>query len=347
MLESLEIMKHKNTLCKKLGVRHPIIQAPIGSATCPELASAVSNAGGLGTIAASWTDPGELRQVIKATRELTDKPFGVNLVLEWPQIERLKVSLDQGVRIISTFWGDPGEIVEIAHKAGALVIHTVGSSSEAKQAVKSGVDIIVAQGWEAGGHVWGDVSLQALVPAVVDAVPDTPVVAAGGIADGRGIASAFALGASGVWIGTRFLASKEAAVQKIYKQKIIEAFESDTKYSRLFDIGWPNAPHRVLRNSTVERWEEAGSPAPGKRPLEGETVARDKDGNNILRYSDTIPTLDLEGDLEALALFAGQSTGLIHDVKPAGEIVKTLVTDTQRVIDEVKKDIEGITGLTG
>ncbi|HKZ81677.1 MAG TPA: nitronate monooxygenase [Pyrinomonadaceae bacterium] len=255
-----------------LSIELPIVQAPIGSATCPALAAAVSEAGGLGMLAMSWRDIDEIREIIRETRELTIRPFGVNLVLEWPQHERLQACLEEGVKIVSFFWGDPVPYIQAAHGAGAIVIHTVGSAAEARRSVDRGVDVIVAQGWEAGGHVWGEVASLPLIPQIVDAVAPVPVVAAGGIADGRGLAAALMLGASGIWMGTRFLASKEAAVHPLYKEKVLQAAEVDAVYCRLFDIGWPNAPHRVLRNSTVSCWEAAGCPPSDHRPGEGEVA---------------------------------------------------------------------------
>ena len=190
-----------------LGIRVPVIQAPIGSFSCPELAAAVSEAGGLGTLALSWDSLSACREKIAATQIATRAPFGVNLVLEWDQMDRLNVCLDAGAKVISFFWGDASPYISRAHGAGALVMVTVGSSKEARSAAGSGADVIVCQGFEAGGHVRGVAGSIALVPCVVDAVSPVPVVAAGGFADGRGLAAALALGASGIWIGTRFSAS--------------------------------------------------------------------------------------------------------------------------------------------
>jgi len=320
------------SLCTLLNIQLPIIQAPIGSATSPELVAAVSNAGGLGMLALSWRTLEECRQLIRETRRLTNLPFGINLVLEWSQVERLKVCLEEEVKIVSFFWGNPEPYIQIAHDSGAVVLHAVASASEAKQAVEAGVDVIVAQGWEASGHVWGKVATFALVPSIVDVVSSIPVVAAGGIADGRGIAAALALGASGVWMGTRFLVSDEASVHPLYKQKIIEATEDNTVYSTLFDIGWSNAPHRTLRNSTVSNWEAAGSPPISKRPNEGEIIAAFADRRQIERYSDVIPLPGMSGDVEALALYAGQSAGLISGLQPAGEIVRQLAAEAADVL---------------
>lgn len=314
----------QTSLCHLFNIELPIIQAPIGSATCPALVAAVSNAGGLGMFAMSWRDPDQIQRMIRETHQLTDRPFGINLVLAWQQLERLKVCLEEGVKIISLSWGDPTPYVDIAHSAGAVVIQTVASTTEAKGAISAGVDVIVAQGWEAGGHVQGQITTFSLIPQVVDTVHPTPVVAAGGIGDGRGIAAALALGASGVWVGTRFLASVEAAVHPLYKEKVLQASESDTFYSSLFNIGWENAPHRVIRNSTVEQWESAGCPPTQQRPGEGEAVAEQADGSPIIRYSDVIPLPTITGNVEALALYAGQSVGLVSQIQSAGEIVQQL-----------------------
>jgi nitronate monooxygenase len=171
---------------------------------------------------------------------------------------------------------------------------------------------------------------------VVDAVGRTPVIAAGGIADGRGVAAALALGAAGVWMGTRFLASEEAAVDDSYKDRVVAASEADTLYSTLFDDGWPDAPHRVLENSTVEDWKAAGRPPSGERPGEGERVAALPDGTPVVRYSDVIPLPGMTGDLEALALYAGQSAGLVDAVKPAADIVADLARETLAAIRALK-----------
>jgi len=263
-----------------------------------------------------------LRRQVRETRALTSKPFAVNLNLEFPQEERLDACLQEGVPIISFFWREPSALVARAKAGGATVLHTVSTAKEALQAVECGVDVVVAQGWEAGGHVRGMVATMPLIPAVVDAVGPIPVIAAGGIADGRGLAGARALGASGAWIGTRFLASEEVAIHPHYRERLLRAKEGDTIYlEELFDIGWPKAPHRVLRNSTVAHWEAAGRPETGKRPGEGEVVATSKSRGPIVRYRSYTPAADVDGDIDALALWAGQSVGLVHKIQPAAEIV--------------------------
>jgi nitronate monooxygenase len=206
----------RTTLCDLLRIEVPIIQAPISGAATPALVAAVSNAGGLGMFAMANRDPDGIRRIIHETQQLTDRPFGANFLLR-PQEEthaRLDACLDAGVPAVSFFWGDPAPYIARVHAAGALVIYTVASGLDARRAVDAGVDIVVAQGWEAGGHVRGQVAALPLVPRVVDAVTPTPVVAAGGIADGRGMAAALTLGAAGV-CERRLIAARRTVNQEV------------------------------------------------------------------------------------------------------------------------------------
>ena len=326
----------KTVICDLLGIKIPIILAPMGIAVGPSLTAAVCNAGGLGTIPLWRADIETLRGQIREVRSLTDKPFAVNLNLDFPQEERLEACLQERVPVISFFWGDPGGLVSRAKAGGAIVMQTVGSAEEAQVAIRYGVDIVVAQGWEAGGHVWGTVATMALVPAVVDAAAPVPVIAAGGIADGRGLAAALALGASGAWIGTRFLASSEATIHPHYRDRLLKASESDTVHlQNLFDLNWPDAPHRVLRNKTVTNWEVAGRPETGKRPGEGEIVAHSKSLGEIRRYRSYTPGADAEGDIEALSLWAGQSVALVKKLQPAAEIVRDICNEATSILKQL------------
>lgn len=326
----------RTPLCDLFGIDVPIVQAPIGSASVPGLAAAVSGAGALGTIALSWTKPQDVAALVDDVRARTSKPFHANILLEWPPAERLDAVLEAGAKIVSLAWGDPSAYVEQIHAGGALVIGTVGTAEEAKRFAEAGVDVICAQGWEAGGHVWGEVSTLALVPAAVDAVSPVPVIAAGGIVDGRGIAAALALGAQGVWLGTRFLLAEEAPLHADYRERLLRARAEDAVYAAdLFDVGWEHAPHRALRNSTRDRWEAAGSPPPGRRPGEAETVATRPDGSPIARYSSSMPVAGITGDIEALSMWSGQGIGLVDRVQPAAEIVRELVDEADAVMSEL------------
>ncbi len=322
----------RTPLCDLLGIEAPIVLAPMGGAVTPTLAAAVSNAGALGLLPLSWTPPDEIATVVHETRQQTERPFGVNLGLAWDQRERLASALAAGVRVVSFFWGDATDIVGEARDAGAIVFVTVGTADEGRAAAAAGADVVVAQGWEAGGHVWGTVSTLALVPRVVDAVAPVPVVAAGGIADGRGLAAVLALGAVGAWVGTRFLAAAEAAIHPDYRRRLLAAGEDDTFYSTLFDGGWPDAPHRTLRNSTVEAWERAGRPPAGSRPGEDDEPATRPDGSRISRYAAATPTAAMVGDVEPLPHWAGQGVGLVTREESAADIVHGLITEAENVI---------------
>jgi NAD(P)H-dependent flavin oxidoreductase YrpB (nitropropane dioxygenase family) len=318
--------------CRALGLTAPVVQAPVGSAATPELAAAVSNAGGLGMLALTWTAPGSVRERIRSTRARTARPFGVNVVLEWDQRDRIRACAEESVAVVSTFWGDPRPYVDAIHACGALHLHTVGSADEARRAVEAGVDVIVAQGWEAGGRVRGEVTTLALVPAVIDAVRPVPVLAAGGIADGRGLAAALALGANAAWVGTRFLLAHEANVHPEWRRRIQAATETGTVHSTLFDRGWPDAPHRTLRNSTVQAWEQAGRPHAPRRPGERDVVAHAPDGRALYRYGPDAAVTGTTGDVEALALYAGQGAGVARHVIPAAGIVAELTRDAARAL---------------
>lgn len=316
----------KTAVCTKLGIDFPILQAPMQGAVGPRLAAAVSNAGGLGMLAPWAHDIAALRRQVRETRALTSRPFAVNLNLEFPHDAHLEACLEEGVSILSFFWGDPAAPVARAKAEGATVLHTVATARDARRAVRSGVDIVVAQGWEAGGHVMGTVATMALVPAIVDAVAPVPVIAAGGIADGRGLAAALCLGASAAWIGTRFLASEEAVAHPDYVERILAANEDDTIHlDDLFHVRWPDAPHRVLRNVTVANWERAGRPPIGKRPNENQVIANSKSLGPIVLYQSDTPYEDMEGNVGAMALFAGQGAGLVRQRQPAGDIVREIV----------------------
>jgi len=291
----------------------------------PELAAAVSNAGALGMLALTWSTPAG--DPVRETAALTDRPFGGNLVLNSDQHRRLDQALEAGMRIVSLFWGDPADYVEQVHDANGVVLHTVGSAEEGRRAVDSGVDVVVAQGWEAGGHVWGQVATLPLVPAVVDAVAPVPVIAAGGIGDSRGVAAVLALGAQAAWLGTRFLLAREMPIHEEYRRRVMAAAETDTRwYANLYEVGWPDAPNRSLHNSTAEMWEAAGRPPPGNRPGEGDVIAHFASGEEIVRYEPAAPMVGTTGDIEAISLWAGQSVALAREPQSAADIVAELVS---------------------
>jgi nitronate monooxygenase len=217
--------------------------------------------------------------------------------------------------------------VEPVHDAGGVVLLTVGSAEEARRGVASGVDVIVAQGWEAGGHVGSTVATLPLVPAVVDAVTPVPVIAAGGISDARGVAAVLALGAQAAWLGTRFLLAEEMPIHEEYRRRLIAAAETDPQwYPNLYDVGWPDSPHRALRNSTAKAWEAAGRPPDDQRPGWGDVIAHFASGEAIVRYEPAPPMIGTTGDIEALSMWAGQGVALAKQSQSAADIVSELTS---------------------
>lgn len=326
----------RTALCDRLGVTHPIVQAPIGPAAGPELAAAVADAGGVGMLSVTWESAEEAERLVTETLDRTDGVVGVNIVLEeqtavTDPATQVTTCIEAGVDLFSFAWGDARPFADRIHAADGTVMQTVGSADAARAAVDGGADIVVAQGWEAGGHVQSEVATLPLIPRVADAV-NVPVIAAGGIADGRGVAAVLTLGAAGAWLGTRFVATEEARTHEQYRQSVTDASETDTVASTVFDVGWPEATHRVLTNSTVAAWEAAGRPPPGDRPNEGEVVAEMADGMELPRYSIAMPMPGMQGSLEALALYAGQSAGLTETVAPASAVVTDLVSEAESAI---------------
>jgi nitronate monooxygenase len=306
-----------------LGIQQPIVQAPM--AAIPALAAAVSNAGALGMLTLTWS--ADTAAVVRETAALTDQPFGGNFVLTEDHHRPLDQALEAGLRIVSFMWGDPSSYVEPVHAAGGIVLHTVGTAQEARQAVAAGADVIVAQGVEAGGHVWGTVGTLPLVPAVVDAVAPVPVIAAGGIADGRGVAAVLALGAQAAWLGTRFLLAQEMPIHDDYRRRLIAAQETDPQlYPNLYEVGWPDSPHRALRNSTASAWEAAGRPPLAQRPGYGEVIAHFASGESIVRYEPAPPMDGTTGEIEALSMWAGQGVALARQAQSAADIVAELTS---------------------
>jgi nitronate monooxygenase len=319
----------KTELCEKLGIEHPIIQAAIGGISCPELAAAVSNAGGLGSIAMTGWGLDGTQERISRTTQLTNQGFVANLLLPYDIEEELAAILSAPPKVVSLFWGDIAPYEARIHQAGSLLMVTVGSVEEAREAADKGADIIVAQGWEAGGHVRGTTATMPLIPQVVDAVDPIPVVAAGGISDGRGLAAALCLGAQAAWVGTRFLGAKEADAHSDYRSRVFAASASDTYYTTLFDGGWPDAPARVIRNETVDAWEAAGRPGAGSRPGESDVIVTSGDGGEIKRYAAYAMRTDMKGDVEAAPLWAGQGVGLVTKEQTAAEIIAEMMAEAE------------------
>lgn len=320
----------RTAFCEAVGVEHPIVQAgmgPFGSGS--ELAAAVSNAGALGSLGGAARSPEDLRQQLAVLRTLTERPFAVNFTQPWLQqhAESFDIALEMNAPVVSLALGDPGDLPARAHEAGALFIQQVHTVEQALLVAELGVDVIIAQGTEAGGF-GGKISTVALVPQVVDAVSPVPVLAAGGIADGRGLAAALVLGAQGVNLGTRFLASEEASISDEWKRAIVAAGSQNAVKVDVWDdiFGKPgggafDVVPRALETPFIEQWQgHRTDAAVDASRLQGEIMSAIQQQN-----------------MERFVPFTGQSAGLIGEILPARDIVQRLILQASEALKSTSR----------
>jgi enoyl-[acyl-carrier protein] reductase II len=305
-------------LCNLLGIKYPILQGGMAWVATGELAASVSNAGGLGIIGAGNSPAEVVKKNIDIAKALTEKPFGVNVMLLSPFVEEvMKLLYEEGVQVVTTGAGNPGKYIERLKAKGTKVIPVVPSVALAKRMEKIGVDAVIAEGTESGGHI-GELTTMALVPQVVDAVT-IPVIAAGGIADGRGLASALALGAAGVQIGTRFVCSTECTVHENYKMAIINAKDRDavaTGHST-------GHPVRCLRNRLTREFEKLESTGASKEEIEKLGAGR-------------LKAAVVDGDIEYGSIMAGQIAGMIDSIKPCSQIINEIIEEASKTADRLR-----------
>jgi len=308
-----------------LGIKYPIFQGGMAWVATSELAAAVSDAGGLGIIAAGNAPGDYVREEIRKLRKMTDKPFGVNIMLLSPFVEDIvDIVCEEGVPVVTTGAGNPGKFLEWFREHNIKVIPVVPTVSLAKRLEKQGVDALIVEGTEAGGHI-GELTTMALVPQVRDAV-GIPIIAAGGIADGRGIVAALALGADGVQLGTRFVCSTEAKVHQNYKDKLINAKDRDA----LVTGRSTGHPVRVIKNQFTREFMELEKSGASVEDLE-------KMGSGRLRLA------VVEGDVDKGSVMSGQIAGMIKDIKPCNEIIQQLIQEAQQVLGKLKNQEGGET----
>src|SRR5262245_35911958 len=315
----------RTPVCDLLQIDHPIALGGMGSVYSPELVAAVSGAGGLGAMGCHYLTAEQIQAGTAAIRKLTNRAFALNFLLFDTEEDSFASALALRPAVIAFAWPsaeqDVKPYVERAHAAGCKVTFMAGGVPEAVKAARAGADVIIAQGTEGGGHVGWQTTLT-LVPMVVDAVAPVPVLAAGGIADGRGLAAAIMLGADGVLLGTRFLASRESPLHPNFKQAILESDGHDTLLSEIPDVAaglvWPGAMSRSRRNRFIERW--AGR--------EWALRQRQAEANAALQAARK------NGDVQEAVLSMGQDAGLIHDIAPAGEIVSRIAQDAERILTD-------------
>ena len=293
-------------LDKMLGIKYPFIQGGMANIATGEFAAAVSNAGGLGLIGAGGMNTEMLRENIRKCKTLTDKPFGVNLMLMNPDAPQMaEMIVEEGVKIVTTGAGNPGQFMPLWKEHGLMVIPVVSSSILAKRMEQCGADAVVAEGTESGGHV-GEMTTMALVPKVVDSV-SIPVIAAGGIADGRQLLAAFALGAVGVQLGTCLLASTECPIHPAYKEAVLKAKDNDTVVTGRIT----GTPVRIIKNSMAREYVKQEKAGADKMELEKFTLG-------------SLRRAVFEGDVKTGSLMAGQVVGQIDEIKPVAERFKSM-----------------------
>lgn len=303
------------TICNLLNITYPIFQGGMAWIATHSIAAAVSNAGGLGIIAAGHAPSEWVREEIRACKKLTDKPFGVNVMLLSPYVDEvMAVILEEGVAVVTTGAGNPGKYMEALKAAGIKVIPVIPSVALAKRMERSGADAVIAEGCESGGHI-GELTTMALVPQVVDAV-NIPVIAAGGIADGRGMAAAFMLGAQGVQIGTRFLVAEECQIPESYKQRVIKASDIDAVVTGRST----GHPVRGLRNQLTRAFDKLEKEGADQEEL-------NKLGVGALRRA------AIEGDVNHGSVLAGQIAGMVKKEETAREIIEDIMSGMKKRLE--------------
>ena len=306
-------------LCDVLGIDHPIVMAGMGNSTDARAVAAVSAAGGLGILGCTWRPLDTMIADIRAIRALTDRPFGVNFILSQTDAATLDAVLAEKVPVFSFFQGQPREAIAKVHAAGAVAIHQVTTPALASEAIAAGADVLVAQGREAGGHM-GPQALWTLLPQVLALAGDRPVLAAGGLVDGRDLAAALSFGAAGVLMGTRFLAASEAPISAAYKQAILDSKAGGTIASSIWDMlwggAWSGVQVRALRNDTTDRW--VGHEDELWTVLETVRAATD--------------AARQRQDVTLMGVLAGEGASRIDSVLSCAEIIRTVIADAERAL---------------
>jgi NAD(P)H-dependent flavin oxidoreductase YrpB (nitropropane dioxygenase family) len=323
------------SITRAFGLTTPIVNAGMAMIARPALAAAVCEAGGLGTIGCDINPPAVLRDLVRQTKTLTKRPFGVDLIGDFVTEEHLSVLIEEDVALAIFFWTLPqrGQ-VERLQRAGIKVWMQIGRVAEAEQAAALGADALIVQGAEAGGHNRAEASTMTLFPRIGGRFPALPLLAAGGIVDGRTMAAALVLGADAVWCGSRFLASQEADAHDAYKSRVLAADVGDTTVLSISGPEWPGQPVRAIVNGgaraalgrETEVIADAEGQVIGSTILNGQTIT-------LPRYSAILPTRDFAGDIEQVCLTAGQSAGNIDEILPAGEIVRRMTREAQAALD--------------
>ena len=324
-------------ISQAFGLTTPIVNAGMAMIARPALAAAVCEAGGLGTIGADINPPDVLRALVRQTKALTRRPFGVDLIGDFVSDEHLSVLIEEQVALAIFFWTLPTpEMVERLKQARIKVWMQVGRVAEADEATALGADALIVQGAEAGGHNRAEASTMTLFPRIRRRFPGMPLLAAGGIVDGRTMAAALVLGADAVWCGSRFLASQEAEAHDSYKDRVLSSDVGDTAILSIYGPEWPGQPMRAIVNDGAR--VALGRELEAIRDAEGQIIGSTALNGQIIptpRYSAILPTRDFDGDIEQACLTAGQSAGNIGEILPAAEIVRRMTREAKAALDNL------------
>ena len=330
-------MPIKTRFTERFGVTHPFAQAGMAFASeTPALAMAVTGAGGIGALGVGFMPPDELRKIIHEIRAETDKPFNINFITIFDNDTQIRVCAEEKVPVVSFHWGHPSpENLKLLRDAGVSVWEQIGDVEAARKAVGNGIEVIVAQGWEAGGHNYGGLPTFVLVPEIVEAVAPALVLAAGGVTTGRQVVAALALGADGVWVGSRLVATKEAAIHDEHKRRIVSSTGDQTVRSGIFGPEWPHFnPMRLLRNRVVDEWTDRLSEVPMERDnleVVGRTVFMGEE-HVMRKFNVILPTPATEADWEEMPWLAGQGISQIDDVPGAAEVVTRMMDEAETAL---------------
>ena len=322
-----------------LQTKYPIWNAGMGGGLAgPELVASVSESGCFGVLGTGGLASESVGQLIKETRQLTSRPFGANIILPMSDGQDVAICFDEGVEVLVLFWGDPQPFIKDAHKRGVSLVIQCGNVEEAVYAASCGADAIIIQGTEAGGHVKGELELQSYISEIQHELRDTPLIAAGGIDSGEKIANLIKQGVQAVSLGTRFVASTEARAATRYKEKIVASSAEDTVLTQLYDMGWKNAKHRVIKTPLYEAWHKNGCLGEGDREGEGETIGQIELGSgrtiSVPKYSVFPPISSFKGNEHELPFYAGKSVTGVYKIETARTIVETLVRETKSRFNE-------------
>lgn len=318
-------MGKPSRFCNLFNIDLPIVQGAMAGVSHPTLVASVSNNGGLGILPLWPYNAEQAEEYIAITQSKTARPFAINLRADLDQIEHIERAANRGIEIFNIFWGESPDQLKAIEKLGGKSIITIGSPEAAQRACDMGASALILQGVEAGGHVLGEIKREVLLDKVLKLDLGLPLISGGGLSDSQDVSRTLDLGADAVLFGTRFAMTEESFAHPDYKKILINATAGSTIRTTCYDIGWPNAPHRVIFNSTCQDWEQSGRLPPGQRPGEGDPILKLENGDIFPRYFIAPPGENMTGTIEAAALYAGMGVSQINQILPVKDVIDNLM----------------------